>query len=310
MAFSVISSKTHDNIMRELEFVKYLTCKFRAKKPVVKGIGDDAAVLEYTKNKYMLVTCDMIIEGTHFTKKTHPREIGYKAMAVNISDIAAMGGIPRHALISAGVAKSRNAQFLKEIMCGIEALAKKFNINIIGGDTNRSPKTVINITLMGEIEKKNLVLRSGARAGDLIFVTGALGEGKSKHLNFIPRVKTARTLVKNFKITSMMDISDGLAMDINRLAEASKKGACVYESLIPLSKESLPIKKAITSGEDFELLFTASLKESKKIIKRMGKTGDLPITLIGEIMPRRFGIKIVEENGKQTALKPRGFEQL
>ncbi|MFH1381258.1 MAG: AIR synthase related protein, partial [Candidatus Omnitrophota bacterium] len=118
--------------MKELKFIDYITRKFHTKRPVIKGIGDDCAVLEYTKDKYMLLACDMIIEGTHFTKNTHPYQIGYKSMAVNISDIAAMGGIPKYALVSAGIPKKKNTKFLKEITRGIEALAKKFDISIIG----------------------------------------------------------------------------------------------------------------------------------------------------------------------------------
>jgi len=310
--------------MQELEFVKYLTRKFRAKPPVIRGIGDDCAVLEYTRDKYMLLACDMIIEGTHFTKKATPYQIGWKAMAVNISDIASMGGVPKYALVSAGVPRNKGMKFLKEITKGIEKICKKYKILVIGGDTNSSDKTVLNVTLTGEVEKKRLVTRSGAKAGDLIFVTGALGEGKTKHLKFLPRLKEARILVENFKINSMIDLSDGLAMDLNRLAEASGAGARVYESLIPLPaslrllrRRSVPprndargISSAISSGEDFELLFTASVKESKKIIKRMGEKRDLPITLIGEVINKPSGVMLVGEEGRTKPLRAKGFRHL
>lgn len=296
--------------MKELEFVDYISKRFTSKKPVVKGIGDDCAILEYTKDKYMLLTCDMIIEGTHFSKNARPFQIGWKAAAVNITDVASMGGIPKYALVSCGIPKNKSMKFLKEVTKGIEEICKKFNILIIGGDTNRSSKTVLNVMLIGEVEKKRVATRCGAKPGDLIFVTGALGEGKIKHLKFVPRIKEARILVKNFKINSMIDLSDGLAMDLNRLAEASRVGARVYKSLIPLSEESEPIARAIFLGEDFELLFTASLPESKKIIKRMGRRGDLPVTLIGEIVDRRLGVRLVEEEGKLKTLKPKGFLHL
>jgi len=296
--------------MRESEFIDYIAKKFHTKKPIVRGIGDDAAVMDYAPGKYLLFATDMIAEGVHFTAKATPFEIGWKAMAVNISDIAAMGGIPKYALISVGIPRTKDAKFLKEITRGIEKISKKFGIDIIGGDTNRSGKTVINVTLIGEVEKKYLVTRFGAKPGDLIFVTGALGEGKAKHLKFLPRVKVARILVKNFKINSMIDLSDGLQMDLNRLAAASKVGSSVYKSLIPLSDKSLPLERAISSGEDFELLFTASIKESKRIIKRMGKKDDLPVTLIGEVCKRSFGVRLVEESGKARVLKPKGFRHL
>ncbi|UCD54650.1 MAG: thiamine-monophosphate kinase [Candidatus Omnitrophota bacterium] len=296
--------------MKELEFIRYISKKFKAGKPVVKGIGDDCAILDYTKTRYMLLTCDMIIEGTHFSGKATPFQIGWKAVAVNISDIAAMGGIPRYILVSAGIPRNKGAKFLKEIIKGIETISRRFNILLIGGDTNVSRETVINVTLIGEVEKKCVITRDGARRGDLIFVTGCLGEGRVKHLNFLPRLKEARILAKDFKLNSMIDLSDGLAMDLNRLTEAAKVGARVYKSLIPLSDASEPLDKAILAGEDFELLFTAPIGESKKLIKRMGRREDLPITLIGEIVDRRFGVQLIQEEGKIKPLKPKGFAHL
>jgi len=296
--------------VKELEFIKYIS-----KRPLFKGIGDDCAVLPYRKNKYLLVTTDMIIEGVHFAKSDLPYRIGWKAVAVNISDIAAMGGVPKYALISAGIPRNKGLRYLKKITEGIEAAARKFSVKIIGGDTNLSAKTVVNAALIGEVEKQNLLRRSGAKPGDLIFVTGALGEGKKKHLSFIPRALEARRLAANFKINAMIDLSDGLAMDLTRLASASRAGARVYKSLIPLSETTLSLRgatkgsdEAISSGEDFELLFTASVKESRRIIKRMGEK--LPVTLIGEIVPKKLGIKIVEESGRERILKPEGFAHI
>jgi len=286
--------------MKELEFIKYLS-----KRALFKGIGDDCAVLNYKKDKYLLATTDMIVEGVHFTKSASPYQIGWKAMAVNISDIASMGGVPKHALVSVGIPGKKPMRYLLDIAKGVEAAARKFRITIIGGDTNASAKTVVNVALMGEVEKRLLLRRSGARTGDLIFVTGALGEGKRKHLTFIPRLEEARFLTKHFKVNSMIDLSDGLAMDLNRIADSSGTGARVCESLIPLSEHSEPLDKAIEAGEDFELLFTASVKESRKIIKRMGE--DLPITLIGEIVAKKYGVKIIEESGQTKPLKPKGF---
>ena len=294
--------------MKELKFIEYISKRFSAKKPVIKGIGDDCAVMSYTKGKYLLLTCDMIIEGTHFSHDTAPQDIAWKAMAVNISDIAAMGGVPKYALVSCGIPKRKNTKFLKRLTKGIEKITKKFNITVIGGDTNTSQKVVLNVTLIGEVEKKHIAKRSGAKEKDLIFMTGALGEGKKKHLNFTPRLKEGRELVKNFKINSMIDLSDGLAVDVNRLASSSKVGVRIYKSLIPLSEKSEPLEKSIEAGEDFELLFTASEAESKKIAKKISER--LPVTLIGEVVNKRFGVKLIEEEGKESILKPRGFKHL
>lgn len=296
--------------MKELEFVEYLAKTFRIKPPVKSGIGDDCAVIGYTGKKYTLLTCDMVIEGTHFSRNAKPFQIGWKAIAVNISDIAAMGGVPRYALVGLGVSKEKKGAFLKELIRGIKTISERFGIEIIGGDTNRSSRTVLSVAVIGDVERKRLIKRDGAKTGDFIFVTGALGEGRVKHLGFIPRLKEARMLGRNFKINSMIDLSDGLATDLNRLAGASSKGARVYKSLIPLSDKSEPLEKAIFSGEDFELLFTASEKESKKIIKHMGVKGDLPVTLIGEMVKKHLGVKIVNENGKTKKLKPVGFRHL
>ena len=296
--------------MKELEFVKYLARKFKPKRPVIKGIGDDCAVIDYAKDTYLLLTCDMVTRGTHFSKNTSPRRIGHKAMAVNISDIAAMGGIPKYALVSAGIPRGKGARFLREITRGIAEISQRFGISVIGGDTNRSFATVLSVTLIGEVKKRQLITRSGARPGDLVFVTGVLGEGKIRHLNFLPRLKEARILAENFKISSMIDLSDGLAMDLNRIASSSGVGFYIYKSLIPLSEKSVTLEKAISSGEDFELLFTATVKESRKIIKRMGKKNDLPVSLIGEAVGRRFGVKLVGEEGRITRLGPKGFTHL
>ena len=166
-------------------------------KDVIAGIGDDAAVLKYKKNLYLLLTTDILIEDVHFNQKATPFQIGWKALAVNISDIAAMGGIPRYALVSLGLRKEIPIKFVDEIYQGIRTLAKKFDVQILGGDTVSSSKIVINIALTGEVEKSCLTLRKGAKIGDKIYVTGRLGGSiTGKHLSFIPRVKEARYLLK------------------------------------------------------------------------------------------------------------------
>jgi thiamine-monophosphate kinase len=296
--------------MKELEYITYLEKKFKTKKPVVRGIGDDCAVLEYTRDKYLLLATDMIVEGTHFSKGTPGYRIGWKAVAVNVSDIAAMGGVPRYALVSGGAPRGRGIGFLKEVTRGIDALCRHYRIGVIGGDTNYSPETVFSVTIIGEVEKRSVTYRDGARKGDLLFVTGALGEGKVKHLSFLPRVKEARTLVRNFKVNSMIDLSDGLAADVHRIAQKSKTGARIYKSLIPLSKDSVPVDKAISSGEDFELLFSVSEREARRVMRRMGERGDLPVTLIGEIVEKRKGVTLVEDEGREKPLNPRGYKHL
>ena len=294
--------------MKELEFINYISKLLKiGNKKVIKGIGDDCAVLDYTREKYLLFSCDMIIEGTHFLHNVPAYQIGWKSLAVSISDIAAMGGVPRYALISCGIPKSKGTRFLKEIFKGLQDIAGRFNISIIGGDTNLSSKVIVDTTIIGDVEKELLVRRDGAKPGDLIFVTGTLGEGRHRHLTFIPRVKEARMLVERFKINAMIDLSDGLGMDLGRIASASRVGAYIYRSLIPLPDRITSIDRALYGGEDFELLFTASIKESRRIMKHIGK---LPVSLIGEMLPKDCGVMIIDENGKARSLKTKGYRHL
>lgn len=292
---------------------------------VILGIGDDTAVIKYRKGWYLLLTTDMLVEGIHFNKKATPFQIGYKSLAVNISDIAAMGGIPKYGLISLGLKKETSVKFVDEIYRGIKSLAKKFKVEILGGDTVSSPRIVINVTLIGEVEKNYLTLRKGAKPGDKIYVTGTLGGSiLGKHLSFIPRVKEARYLVKNFHPTSMIDISDGLLSDLKRVCERSKVGARIYQEKIPLSqgvislakrKKENPWRLALTGGEDFELLFTLSHHPPPHLLpSRKGKAGQgvfmLPsrvhITQIGEITKK--GIVLLDEKGKSVSLGKIGFD--
>ena len=271
-------------------------------KDVVVGIGDDTAVLKYKKNLYLLLTTDMLIEGVHFNKKATPFQIGWKALAVNISDIAAMGGIPKYGLVSLGLKKNTSLKFVDELYCGIKTIARKFDVKILGGDTVSSSKLVINIALTGEVEKKYLTLRKGAKIGDKIYVTGRLGGSISgKHLSFIPRVKEARYLVKNLHPTAMIDISDGLLSDLKRICEASNVGARIEQSKIPVSREAVSLQNALTGGEDFELLFTVSKKYNNLI-----KSAKFSITQIGEITKR--GIILLDERNKNIHLKETGFD--
>jgi len=293
--------------MHEIKFVDYLKKNIRCDKNVIRGIGDDAAVIKYKRGKYLLFASDMIIEGVHFSKKDKPQDIGWKAIGVNISDIAAMGGVPRHIVISASIPGSSSLKILKGIIEGTRKICKIFNINIVGGDTNKGRNLVIDTAIIGEVEKKCLVLRSGAKVGDLIFVTGALGKGRLKNLRIMPRIEEARTLVKQFKINSMIDITDGLFLDLHRLAGASNVGAFIYKSLIPLHSDATSFSDAFFYGEDFELLFTLSLKDAKRLMRYTGKHEYPPVTLIGEIVSRRKGLNFVGDEGKVSKIQPKGY---
>lgn len=235
-------------------------------KDVVKGIGDDTAVLPLTKKSYLLFTTDMFAEDVHFTRKDKACLIGHKALACNISDIVSMGGMPTHALVSLGLPKTCSIDFVKELYQGLGQLARQFGVSIVGGDTIKSEKTIINVALLGEVKRKNLVTRAGAEAGDIIFVSGPLGGSLSsgRHLTFTPRLAQAQFLVNQFKPTSMMDISDGLGGDLNHILEQSKVGAKLWEEAIPRNK-NVTLNQAMNDGEDFELLFTLSPRTAKRL---------------------------------------------
>lgn len=293
----------------EIKLIKRFAKDIRLDKSVVKGSGDDAAVIKWTGRKYLLLTCDMVIEDVHFKiAEASPFQIGRKALARNISDIAAMGGIPRYALVSVGISRAAPISLVNGVWKGMNTLAKEHKINIVGGDMSASDKLVIDIALAGEVEKRNLVTRAGAKAGDLILVTGSLGGSiKGKHLDFTPRVKEARSLVKNFKINSMIDISDGLTLDLWRILDASEVGARIYRKAIPLSKDADSFEKAIYDGEDFELLFTMSVKEARRFFKTALGKMETPVSLIGEVTDRRSGYVLIGKDGKAKILKPKGY---
>lgn len=293
----------------EFGLIEKVSKGIRVDNSVVKGIGDDAAVIRWERNRYLLFATDMIIEGVHFDlRHSAPFDIGWKALGINISDIAAMGGRPRYVALSLGLPNDLDLRFIDGIYAGLKSLAKKFNVNIVGGDTNSSGRIIIDVAILGEVRKDELVLRSGAKIGDIIVVTGRLGGSmKGRHLKFMPRVKESSFLVKNFKINSMIDISDGLSSDLAHICRQSLVGAKIYESLIPVSKDSPPIKNALHDGEDFELLFTVSKNIFKNLMKKFKKNLKTPITAIGEVTRENAGIKIVDRYGKTKPLKERGF---
>ncbi len=294
----------------EIDLIRRLAKGFRLDRSVVKGSGDDTAVLKWTKDKYLLFTCDMVIEDVHFSlSKATPFQIGWKALGRNLSDIAAMGGVPKYAVVSIGISPELNISVADGICKGLKNLADRFEVSIVGGDMARSKKIVINVSLIGQVEKKNLTLRSGAKAGDLIFVTGSLGGSiKGKHIRFTPRIKESRELTKNYKVNSMIDISDGLILDLSRILEASGVGACIYENTIPISKDTKSLKNALYDGEDYELLFTMSVKEARRFFKERFAKMRCPVTLIGEVIGKKNTVlKIIDSEGREKNLNIKGY---
>jgi len=273
---------------------------------VVKGIGDDTAVLRHSKDKYLLFTCDMLVEDRHFHRKSGGYLVGKKSLSVNVSDIAAMGGFPRFAVISLGVPPSLDLKYVDDLYRGIRSAAKGFKIDLVGGDTVASERITINIAVLGEVEKQNLVLRSGAKQGDAIFVTGSIGGSiKGRHLSFSPRLKEARFLVRNFNVHSMIDVSDGLVADLGHILRSSRAGALIYERYIPISKLAKNFDSAINEGEDFELLFTVPARHEVRLVRTWPfKTR---LSEIGKVCSKGRGLCLVSKAGRIEKIKPEGY---
>jgi thiamine-monophosphate kinase len=207
--------------------------------------GDDCAVLPGG----LLLTCDPVVEGIHYLPGTPARRVGWKAMARNLSDIAAMGGRPRWAVVSLGLRPATPVRWVTQLYAGMHAAAGKFGCRIVGGDTTHvKHEQFVVVTMLGEAERP--VMRTGSKIGDSVFVTGKLGTGR--HLTFVPRVKEARWLVHNFDIHAMIDLSDGLASDVKHLGVGIDLDAAEIPGRLPA---------ALTRGEDFELLFTLDPRE-------------------------------------------------
>ena len=250
------------------------------------GAGDDCAVIGAPRAaKWILLKADVVVEGVHFLREDDPRRIGWKALCRAISDIAAMGGVPEHALITIAVSRDDEVARVKALYAGLRKAARKFGVSIVGGETSRSPGPLfINIALTGWVERTRCILRSGAKPGDALFVTGKLGGSRAgKHLDFTPRLAEARWLVQHCRPTAMMDLSDGLAADLPRLARASRCGFTLEKSSLPITPGST-VQQALRDGEDFELLFTLAPREAAGALAKWRRTfPKLPLTEIGTI---------------------------
>ena len=258
-----------------------------ANEHLLVGPGDDCAVVRGDAEWDILLKTDVVVESVHFTPDTEPERIGRKALARAVSDIAAMGGIPEHALVTLLVHRERPVELPEGIYRGMRALAELYGISLAGGETSALPfdGLVINVALTGRVERGRAVLRSGARPGDLLCVSGKLGGSfpSGRHLDFEPRVTLSRYLMERGLVPSaMMDLSDGLATDLPRLVEASCCGFEMEQNLLPLH-EGCSIQQALSDGEDYELLMTFA----PEIYNSLNQAAlPVPVTCIGKIVPQ------------------------
>jgi thiamine-monophosphate kinase len=307
-------------------------------KNVIKGIGDDCAVFGPSSGRVLLFTTDMLIEDIHFLKSTiTPYQLGWKSIAVNLSDIAAMGGRPLVLVISLGIPPETDVKLMQDFYKGMKAICEQYEVTIVGGDTVASPdKLVINISLIGDAKENQVLYRSGARSGDSIYLTGNVGDSFAGLKILKKEISTPKPIASYFiKIhnepnpliekgvaiaasglaNSMIDVSDGLLSDLGHICKESSVGAMIFRSKIPLSSELKllasrenfnPLELALSGGEDYHLLITVP-KENTKDFETVGNDkGLLPLYLIGKIVEGK-GIKIVNDDGSLEEIDAKGF---
>lgn len=305
----------------------------RTSREVRFGIGDDAALFRPRAGYELILTCDWFLEGTHFLRDKHPPDsVGWKCLARALSDVAAMGGIPRCFLLSLALPASHAGPWLDAFLGGLRRASRTFGCVLAGGDTTQRKETLIDITVVGEMQAWRAVLRSGARPGDLIYVSGHLGEAElglqilrhtrrsvspndsrlRKHLYPEPRLALGQGLAKRRLASAMMDLSDGLSTDLPRLCAASGVGAHLESATIPQTRNPDaarklgldPLNLALHGGDDYELLFTVPPQKAKSLPNAVH---GIKLTPIGRIT-RQAKLVVCDENGREMALAPGGWD--
>lgn len=330
----------------EFGLIKHLTEKVKIVNPsTIKGVGDDAAVLEYKKEQ-VLVTTDLLLEGIHFDLVYVPlKHLGYKAAVVNFSDIYAMNGIPKQITVSIGVSKRFSVEDLEELYRGINLACEHYGVDLVGGDTSASlTGLAISITCIGGAKADEIVYRNGAKANDLVCVSGNLGsaymglqllerektvfannadvqpdfEGKDYILQRQLKPEARKDIVqllkeKGVKPTAMIDVSDGLSSELMHICEQANVGCRVFEDKIPINYQAAVMAEelnmnivtaALNGGEDYELLFTASLDDYDKLVAMDG------IGIIGHITKPELGLCLVGRQGEEIELQAQGWNSL
>ncbi len=280
------------------------------------GIGDDMAEIRVAGDVTVLITTDMLLDGTHFDLATAtPAQVGYKAMATSLSDCAAMATVPLAAVVAVGLPGGFGTRQLKELHAGILRAADRYHCPLVGGDITswrEGGRFAINVTMLSRRAARPPVRRSGAQVGDVIAVTGALGgSGLGRHLEFEPRVAEALKIAGLVSLHALMDISDGLSTDLNRICTQSGVGAVIEAGAIPIAADARrrpdPLDAALNEGEDFELLFTLAPAQWEQLAQQWREP--VPVTAIGRIT-EGGGMQIRTPDGAPRVLSPGGYDHL
>lgn len=335
--------------MHEFDLIRTLQQQYRRHDPsVIRGIGDDAAVVTSTVGKWSLLTTDLLAEGIHFDLRTATMaDIGFRAAVANLSDIAAMGGTPQYLLVSLAIPRAGASNQVHQLYKGMMAACRPHHVTLIGGDTSASASGwFINITLVGMVPPRKALFRSGARAGDLLYATGTIGDALAglmllneqprktrrprtatlsarhkqfligRHLHPTARIAEGQWLSTHGAATSAIDLSDGLSGDLRHICEESHVGADLNLHSLPLSpacrayaasRQLDPVALALTGGEDYELLFTLSPRHKAKV-ERAAKLRRFRITCIGAIRQARQGVQAISPDGTKRPLPNSSYE--
>jgi thiamine-monophosphate kinase len=308
---------------------------------VIVGIGDDVAVLRASSETVWLATCDVQVEGAHFLRAAiAPRDLGRKSLAINLSDIASAGGTPRYALVSLGLPGDLDVGFIDELYAGLREEGSSFGVDIVGGNISRSRMGIfIDIFLLGEARREDIVLRSGASAGDLIMVTGSVGDAaagvallldaglstdaayaataRGRRDRPTPRVREGALIGSLRGASAMIDVSDGIAGDLGHICERSRLAARLYAQKLPVSPANRALARAakrdewhfaLHGGEDYELLFTAPPAEAGRLAQRIAAETGTAVATIGEMIPAGGRSELVLPDGTTRALEESGWD--
>jgi thiamine-monophosphate kinase len=308
-------------------------------KDVIVPLGDDAAVVKLDSSRYTIFATDILIQDVHFSLQFgSPRQLGYRALAVNVSDVAAMAGLPRFAVVSLGVRDRTEVSMVEELYEGMKEAADDYGMDIVGGDTSSAAQTVINVAVIGEVEPELLRTRSEARVGDTILVTGFLGasaaglelllnpregrlsewdeELRRRHLLPVARIREAR-IASRLGARAMEDISDGLIAEVTHICEQSRVGARVHTGAVPVARgleevaqgvHKCSLDFALGGGEDYELVLTAPQELAQAIASAVESQTGTKVSIVGEITPPEEEITFLDDAGQRIDVASKGYE--